>query len=336
MFHLYIYPLLEMIAIPTNILFIVVFVRSNFCSPSHVVLITIALANIIQMLSTMAPSIYFYGLGFADEFVPYAWCAMHNLLEIRIPKICTTLARLLTALLGIQRYIIISFPITAKLKLTVRITLFIIISMIFVSILADINFMLNLQTIEEVYVNSSVIPGKLVSGCVWNERPQLEDANIIAEISTVFVPLASMIIFDAMIISILLKGRYLRQQTMLNRNIRKMVLVTSCIVTSVIIISVPNVTIKYFSQRALCQSCTVNKAQYTAFIKSVTILTYAANFTIYSLLCKKFRTELKNFLCCRKGSPPVPLVQCFTLHQTNMSLKGRALPVSSVKTKRNK
>lgn len=208
--------------------------------------------------------------------------------------------------------------------------------MIFVSILADINFMLNLQTIEEVYVNSSVIPGKLVSGCVWNERPQLEDANIIAEISTVFVPLASMIIFDAMIISILLKGRYLRQQTMLNRNIRKMVLVTSCIVTSVIIISVPNVTIKYFSQRALCQSCTVNKAQYTAFIKSVTILTYAANFTIYSLLCKKFRTELKNFLCCRKGSPPVPLVQCFTLHQTNMSLKGRALPVSSVETKRNK
>lgn len=95
-FHLYIDTLLEMIVIPTNILFIAVFVRGNFCSPSHVVLIAIALANIIQMLSTMVPSIYFYGLGFAEEFVPYAWCAMHNLLEIRIPKICTTLARLLT------------------------------------------------------------------------------------------------------------------------------------------------------------------------------------------------------------------------------------------------
>lgn len=252
---------------------------------------------------------------------------MHNLLEIRIPKICTTLARLLTTLLGIQRYFIISFPITAKLKLTVRITLFIIISIIFVSILADFNFILNLQTIEEVFVNSSVIPGKLVSGCVWNERPQLEDANVIAEISTVFVPLASMIIFDAMIISILRKGKYLRQQTRLNRNIRKMVLVTSCIVTSVIIISVPNVTIKYFSQRALSQSFSVNKAQYTAIMKSVTILTYGTNFTIYSLLCKKFRTELKKIVCCRKGSS-VPLVQCFTLHQNNMSLKGRYLTVA--------
>lgn len=327
MFHLYIDPLLDMIVIPTNILLIVVFVRGNFCSPSHVVLIAIALANIIQMLSTMVPSIYFYGLNFAEEFVPYAWCAMHNLLEIRIPKICTTLARLLTTLLGIQRYFIISFPITAKLKLTVRITLFIIISIIFVSILADFNFILNLQTIEEVFVNSSVIPGKLVSGCVWNERPQLEDANVIAEISTVFVPLASMIIFDAMIISILRKGKYLRQQTRLNRNIRKMVLVTSCIVTSVIIISVPNVTIKYFSQRALSQSFSVNKAQYTAIMKSVTILTYGTNFTIYSLLCKKFRTELKKFVCCRKGSS-VPLVQCFTLHQNNMSLKGKSLTVA--------
>lgn len=67
MFHLYIDSLLDMIVIPTNILLIVVFVRGNFCSPSHVVLIAIALANIIQMLSTMVPSIYFYGLGFAED-----------------------------------------------------------------------------------------------------------------------------------------------------------------------------------------------------------------------------------------------------------------------------
>lgn len=68
-FHLYIDTLLKMIVISTNILFIAVFVRGNFCSPSHVVLIAIALANIIQMLATMVPSIYFYGLGFAEEFV---------------------------------------------------------------------------------------------------------------------------------------------------------------------------------------------------------------------------------------------------------------------------
>lgn len=47
MFYLYIYFLFEMIVILINILFIVVFVRSNFCLLSYVVLIIIVLVNII-------------------------------------------------------------------------------------------------------------------------------------------------------------------------------------------------------------------------------------------------------------------------------------------------
>lgn len=47
MFYLYIYFLFEMIVILINILFIVVFVRGNFCLLSYVVLIIIVLVNII-------------------------------------------------------------------------------------------------------------------------------------------------------------------------------------------------------------------------------------------------------------------------------------------------
>lgn len=47
MFYLYIYFLFEMIVILINILFIVLFVRSNFCLLSYVVLIIIVLVNII-------------------------------------------------------------------------------------------------------------------------------------------------------------------------------------------------------------------------------------------------------------------------------------------------
>lgn len=185
----YILPSIAFIVITVNILMIAVFARGNFRSATHVVLIGLAAANIIQVISIIIPSIYFYDLGFAEEYVPYYWCALRNLLLTSIPKISTIWARLLTTILSIQRYIIVSFPIMARSILKVKRTIVIIAVLLCISVLFNLKPLLGYKNIKKVYLNSTVTAGKEVSGCIWQRTTDFNDNGGLAlHIVKVYIP----------------------------------------------------------------------------------------------------------------------------------------------------
>lgn len=300
----YILPSIAFIVITVNILMIAVFARGNFRSATHVVLIGLAAANIIQVISIIIPSIYFYNLGFAEEYVPYDWCALRNLLLTSIPKICTIWARLLTTILSIQRYIIVSFPIMARSILKVKRTIVIIAVLLCISVLFNLKPLLGYKNIKKVYLNSTVTAGKEVSGCIWQRTTDFNDNGGRAlHVVEVYIPAIVMLGCTLLINYSLIKNRISRQKTM-DQRIRKMIVITNIIVLVVIVDSLIEAFFKYSSfstETPLCPFCDNRNNYFQGYMKCIRFLMFAANFIIYSLLSKQFREALKCLLCCHNN-----------------------------------
>lgn len=300
----YILPSIAFIVITVNILMIAVFARGNFRSATHVVLIGLAAANILQVISIIIPSIYFYDLGFAEEYVPYDWCALRNLLLTSIPKICTIWARLLTTILSIQRYIIVSFPIMARSILKVKRTVVIIAVLLCISVLFNLKPLFGYKNIKKVYLNSTVTAGKEVSGCIWQRTTDFNDNGGLAlHIVKVYIPAIVMLGCTLLINYSLIKNRISRQKTM-DQRIRKMIVITNIIVLVVIVDSLLEALFKYSSfstETPLCPFCDNRNNYFQGYMKCIRFLTFAANFIIYSLLSKQFREALKCLLCCQNN-----------------------------------
>lgn len=297
-------PAIVLLIVTLNILMMIVFWRGRFRSPSHVVLIGIAFCNMLYMISLVIPSVYFYSLGFGVEYIPYVWCIPFHILFFSLPNICSMAGLYLTALLGIHRFLIISFPIKARSFLKVKQTVCIVIFFIVLTVSVDFNNMLNLQHIDEVHVNSTVVTGKTVSGCTWTRRPKTDLKTVLMEFSVVF-PISILIIFNTLLIRLFFKTSSARREISQNAdredNVRRMIVLTSAIVTSVIVVSVPDIVVKslLYANGNHCKNCFVNKSQFTAFMQCAVMVTYSANFFIYSFLSKKFRKTVRDFMRCR-------------------------------------
>lgn len=299
----YILPSIALLIISVNILMIAVFARGKFRSASHVVLIALATANILQVISIITPSIYFYALGFAEEYVPYGWCALRHLLLTSIPNICSTWARLLTAILSIQRYVIASFPIMAKSILKVKRTIVIITLLLCISGLLNLMSLLGYKNIEKVYLNSTATPGKEVTGCIWLRSTDFNDKGLALDIVRVYIPVVVMLLFTLLSNYSLIKNKISRQKTM-DQRIRKMIVITSIIVLVVITESLIKAFFKYSSfstETPVHPFCVKRKNHFQGYMKCIRFLTFAANFMIYSLLSKQFRDSLKCLLSCQNN-----------------------------------
>lgn len=110
-------PIFTVIIVPMNILLVWAFIRGGFRSPTHVVLIAIAIFNNIHLLSIAIPSFYFYVLDYGKDYVPFSWCLPFMLMMNRIPKICASQTLYLTVLLGLHRYLIVKFPLKVNTML---------------------------------------------------------------------------------------------------------------------------------------------------------------------------------------------------------------------------
>lgn len=299
----YILPSVALLIIIVNILMIAVFARGNFRSPSHVVLIALATANILQVISIIIPSIYFYALGFAEEYVPYGWCALRHLLLTSIPNICTTWAGLLTAILSIQRYVIVSFPIMARSILKVKHTIVIVTLLLCISVLLNLRSLLGYKNIEKVYLNSTVTPGTEVTGCIWRRSTDFNDEGLALDIVMVYIPVVVMLVSTLLSNYSLIKNKISRQKTM-DQRIRKMIVITSIIVLVVITDSLLKAIFKYSSfsmETQLYPLCDKRNNHFQGYMKCIRFLTFAANFMIYSLLSKQFRDSLKCLLSCQNN-----------------------------------
>ena len=101
----YIAPVLIMLTVITNSLVIAVLLKKHMRSPTNVLLAGMALSDMLTGVIPLPIFIYFFSMGYYQDFVPYSWCFPYKLLYENIPTIFHTASIWLTVGLAVQRYI---------------------------------------------------------------------------------------------------------------------------------------------------------------------------------------------------------------------------------------
>lgn len=301
-------PVFTFIVIPMNVLLIWAFVRGGFRSPSHVVLIAIAMFNNLHLLSISIPSFYFFVFQHGKEYVLYSWCIPYMILMYRIPKICSTLSLYLTVLLGLHRYLIVTFPIQVHSLLKNRQTVLLVIALTALATLCDLGYILTLSDIQAINTESHLTQGQNITSCAWLKKPTITIRVVLVDTMATFLPIGLLIVLNVMLISVIIRQNHgigKSRRSNADQDTRRMVIITTSILSSVILVSVPDVIIKQvlFVKGRPCDGCFLSKSTLALIMHFVTNITYSANFLIYSCLSKKFRQQLKKIFQIRPDTP---------------------------------
>ena len=106
----YVIPPLTIIYLCIDVYMLTVFYRGRFNTPTHVILIAIAVAGMVNGLSVCIPLLYFFTFGMYKEYVTYNWCLAYTALNTVIPTIAHCISLVLTVLLAVQRLVFIKMP----------------------------------------------------------------------------------------------------------------------------------------------------------------------------------------------------------------------------------
>ena len=312
-------PPLTFVYVTINILMIVIFRIGRFNSPTHMVLMAMAVADTVYGMSKLVPNMHFYSLGNNKDYVPYGWCWPHFFFTSVIPRIAHTTSLNCTVLLAFLRYVFVKFPFKAKIIFSKRNTMISIICMPFVSLLPYILFIYDHSTLYGQNVQSLIYPNQTVYACaigyyrlggytvLWSE-------NVLSRI----VPITCLLFLDVMLIVELYRTTARIQQTYKSakpsasrrQKNRQITLMTTMVVVSVLVTEVPGLiaqlTILYTA--TACKECAM-KIYTVIFHLSISLL-YPSNFLIYCFITAKVRQIFKSIVivfavsilpCCFKG-----------------------------------
>ncbi|XP_069114776.1 sex peptide receptor-like [Argopecten irradians] len=120
-------PLLACTTLCTNILVIMVFTMNRMRSPTTILLTALAVSDILAALAITPLYIYFYSIGEVlnyQEGLPYPLCIYHSM-AYKITAVFHAVSIWLTVVLGIQRYIVVAFPIPGRRLCSQRNSIFV-------------------------------------------------------------------------------------------------------------------------------------------------------------------------------------------------------------------
>lgn len=315
----YIIVSLTIIIVPVNMCLIFLFVRGNFRTSAHGILIAMAVLQCLNAMSRCIPSIYFYTLGHAEEYTPYSLCVPHIVLQRLIPGIAVSWYLYLTVLLGIQRCVVVTFPyranrIFSRNKTVIYIlVLGILAASIFVPGLIDMSF-------QSVTVDSFIEPNTTIRSC--RRGKPVVNIKITSTLITVFAKLLPLTLLVAMNTCLVYKLRKIRnwrtkqgggqgeQVKKVNSSSDRMSLVTSCIIFAVLVVDVPALIVHlYFSysENLSCKACSLNIL--LAIISPVDMVVFFSSLIMYCCLSSRFRRYVllmfylrkKKYLSGRRG-----------------------------------
>ena len=314
-------PPLTLVYVTINILMIVIFRIGRFNSPTHMVLMAIAISDTVYGLSILVPYMHFYTLGNDKDFVPFGWCWPHFFLTAVIPRIAHTTSLNFTVLLALHRYVSVKFPFKAKMICSKRNTIISIICMPFVSLLPYILFIYDHSTLYGQNVQSLIYPNQTIYACAIGRyrlggQAVLWTENVLSRI----VPITCLLLLDIMLIVELyrttahMQQRYKSSKPSASRRQqnRRITLLTTMVVVSVLVTEVPGLiaqlTILYAERATTCKACAM-KIYTVIFHLSISLL-YPSNFLIYCFISAKFRKIFKSIVmfltvsicpCCFTG-----------------------------------
>lgn len=110
----YIMPFVLVLTLITNTLVVMVLAQKHMRTPTNIVLFTMAIVDLMTLLSPSPWYIYIYTLGYHDKFLyPPVACYAHHFMTDVIPVFFHTSSIWLALLLASQRYIYVCHPLLA-------------------------------------------------------------------------------------------------------------------------------------------------------------------------------------------------------------------------------
>ena len=111
----YIMPFVLVLTLITNTLVVMVLAQPHMRTPTNIVLFTMAIVDLMTLLSPSPWYFYIYTLGYHDKFLhPPIACYAHHLMTDVIPVFFHTSSIWLALLLASQRYIYVCHPTLAR------------------------------------------------------------------------------------------------------------------------------------------------------------------------------------------------------------------------------
>lgn len=111
----YIMPFVLVLTLITNTLVVMVLAQRHMRTPTNIVLFTMAIVDLMTLLSPSPWYIYIYTLGYHDKFLhPPIYCYAHYIMTDVVPVFFHTSSIWLALLLASQRYIYVCHPTLAS------------------------------------------------------------------------------------------------------------------------------------------------------------------------------------------------------------------------------
>ncbi|XP_061188461.1 sex peptide receptor-like [Saccostrea echinata] len=294
-------PAIALLTLFTNILVIVVFTKKHLLSPTSVLLIGLAVSDILAGNIISPPFIYAYGIADTSQPLPYPMCLFYDYGSILAALFHQT-SVWITMALGIQRYVVVSFPILGRRICTIKM------SIVWVIIIAIAALVMYSITFFSTTYDSVEIDGK--SLCVCMENPHFSDIVQIYNVSRgVFgqlIPCAVLTITTILLVRRLhitknqmakIRASENREREKKdNRSMRRTSYMVIAIVSCFLLAEIPNGC--YFVAKAMNLSIFSPDAD-LKLSTVLNVLVYVVNhinFWIYVFLSRHFRRSLKKIL----------------------------------------
>ncbi|XP_048752908.1 sex peptide receptor-like [Ostrea edulis] len=305
-------PAIALLTLFTNILVIVVFTKKHLLSPTSVLLIGLAVCDILAGNIISPPFIYAYGVADVEQPLPYPMCLFYDYGSILAAMFHQT-SVWITMALGIQRYVVVSFPIMGRRVCTIKR------SVVWVVIINIVTLVMYSMTFFTTTYESVDVDGK--SMCVCKNNPHFsQNMQVYSVLRGMFGQLVPCAVLTVTTI-LLVRRLHITKNQMAkirasenrerekkdNRSMRRTSYMVIVIVSSFLLAEIPNgcyfvikaMEISIFSPDADLKVSTV-----------LNILVYVVNhinFWIYVFLSRHFRRSLRKILrlnclfrCCRR------------------------------------
>ena len=307
----YVIPPLTIIYLCIDVYMLTVFYRGRFNTPTHVILIAIAVAGMVNGWSICIPLLYFFTFGMYKEYVTYNWCLAYTALHTVIPTIAHCISLVLTVLLAVQRLVFIKMPFKAKTICSQRNTIIAISAVVMYGILFNIPYFYHFK-ISGKYMKSKTDPSKEIYVCMkYKPEVSSEVKTLLRIIFDKFIPTFSLVIISIFLISEIRKlSKNLKKLTNMTKNSqrhkqnRTLSLLTALVAMSVLVVEVPGIIVSLIISYGDSDlfSCNICVTQTTFLIFHIVILIlYPSNFLIYCFVSEKFRSAAVGFLPCKSS-----------------------------------
>lgn len=156
-----VFPIIGILTILGNILVLFIFFKQKLKTPTSVLLIELAISDSLVCLPIVILYIYIYSFGNYKHYLLFGWCIANHVGYIT-QQIFRSTSNWLTAILGVQRCIAVSYPFRAQRICTVKMSIISFVACIVGSLTIYINEAISIEITP--YSKNSSLP----TGCLRN------------------------------------------------------------------------------------------------------------------------------------------------------------------------